>query len=63
MIDVEDDTAYIQLAGGCQGCGMADVTLKQGVEGAIMRAAPTITNVLDVTDHAAGTNPYFQPSK
>ena len=42
---------------------MADVTLKQGVEGAIMRAAPTITNVLDVTDHAAGTNPYFQPSK
>ena len=63
LIDVEDDTAYIQLAGGCQGCGMADVTLKQGVEGAIMRAAPTITNVLDVTDHAAGTNPYFQPSK
>ena len=63
LIDVEDDTAYIQLAGGCQGCGMADVTLKQGVEGAIIRAAPTITNILDVTDHAAGSDPYFQPSK
>ena len=49
--------------GGCQGCGMADVTLKQGIEHEIKRAVPTIKAVLDVTDHAGGTNPYYQPGK
>ena len=63
LIDVQDDTAYIRLEGGCQGCGMADVTLKQGVEGAIKEAVPEIATVLDVTDHAEGTNPYYQPGK
>ena len=63
LVDVQDDIAYIRLEGGCQGCGMADVTLKQGVETAIMREVPTITTVLDVTDHAGGGNPYFQPGK
>jgi len=63
LVDVKDDIAYIRLEGGCQGCGMADVTLKQGVETAIMREVPTITSVLDVTDHAGGSNPYFQPGK
>ena len=63
LVDVKDDIAYIRLEGGCQGCGMADVTLKQGVETAIMREVPTITSVLDVTDHADGSNPYFQPGK
>ena len=58
-----DDTAYIRLEGGCQGCGMADVTLKQGVEVEIRRTVPSIRNVLDVTDHAGGTNPYFEPGK
>lgn len=63
LIDVEGERAYLRLEGGCQGCGMADVTLKQGVEGEIMRAVPSIREVLDVTDHAAGTNPYYQPSR
>jgi Fe-S cluster biogenesis protein NfuA len=63
LVDVKDDTAYIRLEGGCQGCGMADVTLKQGVETTIMREVPTIAAVLDVTDHAGGSNPYFQPGK
>jgi Fe-S cluster biogenesis protein NfuA len=63
LIDVQDDTAYIRLEGGCQGCGMADVTLKQGVATEIRRVAPGITKVLDVTDHAGGTNPYYQPGK
>ena len=63
LVDVQDDVAYIRLEGGCQGCGMADVTLKQGVETAIMSEVPTITSVLDVTDHAGGANPYFQPGK
>jgi len=63
LVDVQENTAYIRLEGGCQGCGMADVTLKQGVETAIMREVPTITSVLDATDHAGGENPYFQPGK
>ena len=63
LVDVQDDTVYIRLEGGCQGCGMADVTLKQGVATEIQRVAPGITKVLDVTDHAGGTNPYYQPGK
>jgi Fe-S cluster biogenesis protein NfuA len=63
LVDVQDDTAYIRLEGGCQGCGMADVTLKQGIEEQIKRSVPEIATVLDVTDHAGGANPYFQPGK
>jgi len=63
LLDVKDDVAYIRLEGGCQGCGMADVTLKQGVEAAIRRAVPSIVAVRDTTDHAGGENPYFQPGK
>ncbi len=63
LIDIKEHIAYIRLEGGCQGCGMADVTLKQGVEVAIRRAVPSIAEVLDVTDHAGGTNPYYQPGK
>ena len=62
LIDVQGGTAYIRLEGGCQGCGMANVTLKQGVETAIKQAVPSISTVLDVTDHAGGTNPYYQSS-
>jgi Fe-S cluster biogenesis protein NfuA len=63
LVDVKDDTVYIRLEGGCQGCGMADVTLKQGVATEIQALVPTINRVLDVTDHAGGTNPYYQPGK
>jgi Fe-S cluster biogenesis protein NfuA len=59
LIDIQDETAYVEMAGGCQGCGMADATLKQGVEVEIKRAVPVIERVLDVTDHAGGTNPYY----
>ena len=48
------------MEGGCQGCGMANVTLKEGVEVEIQKIVPTIREVLDVTDHAGGTNPYYQ---
>ena len=61
LIDVADHTAFIRLEGGCPGCGAADVTLKQGVEVAIMEGVPTIVAVLDTTDHAEGKNPYYQP--
>lgn len=60
LIDVTDDRVYIRMEGGCQGCGMADVTLKQGVAVEIQKVVPTIREVLDVTDHAGGTNPYYQ---
>jgi len=51
------------MSGGCQGCGMADVTLKQGVVVAIQKACPEIRDVFDVTDHGGGKNPYFTPGK
>ena len=59
LLDVKDDTAYVSMGGGCQGCGMADVTLKQGIETMILESVPEIRKVLDTTDHAAGTNPYY----
>ncbi|HEX8066800.1 MAG TPA: NifU family protein [Thermoleophilaceae bacterium] len=59
---VADGVAYVRLGGGCQGCGMATVTLDQGIESAILQAVPEIRQVVDVTDHAAGENPYFQPA-
>lgn len=63
LLDVKDSVAYVQLGGGCQGCGMADVTLKQGIEVMIKEAVPSITAVIDSTDHASGSNPFYQPSK
>jgi Fe/S biogenesis protein NfuA len=63
LVKVEDDTAYLRLSGGCQGCGLAKVTLSQGIEVALKEAVPEIKSVVDVTDHAAGTNPYYQPAK
>ncbi len=63
LVAVEDDTVYVQLSGGCQGCGMATVTLTQGIEVSLREAVPEIERVVDVTDHAAGSNPYYQPAK
>lgn len=63
LLEVKDGKAYVALGGGCQGCGMANVTLKQGIEVAIQRAVPEILQVLDTTDHASGANPYYQPAK
>lgn len=60
---LRDNVAYLRFGGGCQGCGMINVTLKQGVEVAIREDVPEITAVMDVTDHANGTNPYFRPGK
>jgi len=63
LLEVKDAVAYIQLGGGCQGCGMVDVTLKQGIEVRIREAVPAIREIVDSTDHAGGKNPYYQPSK
>jgi Fe/S biogenesis protein NfuA len=59
---VSDGVAYLRLGGGCQGCGIAPVTLRQGIEVAITQAVPEIERVVDVTDHANGTNPFYPPS-
>ena len=63
LIDVRDNNVYIRLGGGCQGCGAADFTLRQGIEAIIKKEVPEILQVLDVTDHAAGLNPYYRPVK
>ena len=63
LVAIEDATAYLRLGGGCVGCGMATVTLSQGIEVAITEAVPEINAIVDVTDHASGRNPYFEPAK
>jgi len=62
LLEVKNSNAYLEFGGGCQGCGMIDVTLKQGVEVMIKEHVPEIEAIYDVTDHAEGTNPYYQPS-
>lgn len=62
LIDVKENQVFIQMGGGCQGCGQANVTLKFGIENAIRAAVPGVGDILDVTDHASGRNPYFTPS-
>lgn len=63
LISVEEDTVYLELTGGCQGCGMATMTLKHGIERIITEAIPEISRVVDVTDHDSGNNPYYQQAK
>ncbi len=62
LVGVDGDTAYITMMGGCQGCTLAGVTLAEGIEVLVKRAAPEIAVVTDVTDHEAGTTPYFAPA-
>ncbi|MBI4249232.1 MAG: NifU family protein [Elusimicrobia bacterium] len=63
LLDVKGASVYLQMGGGCQGCGMANVTLRQGIETSIRDAVPEVEEILDSTDHASGANPYYQPSK
>ena len=60
VVDVRGSAVYVKLSGGCQGCASASVTLKQGIEEIIFTRIPQISKVVDVTDHSAGTNPYYQ---
>jgi Fe-S cluster biogenesis protein NfuA len=63
LIDVRRNEVFIRMGGGCVGCGMADVTLKQGVEKTIREAIPHVGAIMDTTDHASGRNPYYSPAK
>lgn len=58
-INAENDV-ILQFGGGCQGCGMIDVTLKQGIEKSLKQRFPEIGKVVDATDHASGEKPYYQ---
>jgi Fe/S biogenesis protein NfuA len=63
LLDLREGVAYVELGGGCQGCGMANVTLKRGIEVRVREAVPQVTSVVDSTDHAGGTNPFFRPAE
>ena len=59
LAGVQDNVAYVRMTGGCQGCGLAAVTLRQGVERTLRAAVPELLGVRDVTDHADGRNPFY----
>jgi NFU1 iron-sulfur cluster scaffold homolog, mitochondrial len=60
VVDIRDRNLYLRLHGGCQGCGAADFTLRQNIETIVRRAMPEIDQIIDLTNHSAGTNPYYQ---
>ena len=57
--ELKAEAAHVEMGGGCQGCGLAAVTLRQGVEQAILQAVPEVSEVVDVTAHEHGENPYY----
>ena len=63
LIDVQDAVVMVRMGGGCQGCGMADVTLRQGIEAMLQQQVPEVKGIVDITDHTAGSNPYFAAAK
>jgi Fe-S cluster biogenesis protein NfuA len=63
LVDVSEGRVRIRLEGGCQGCRLAEVTLRQGIEPLLRKSVPELVAVIDVTDHQAGTEPFFAPEK
>jgi len=63
LIDSTDGRVRIRLEGGCQGCSLAEVTIRQGVERLLRERIPEVSAVVDVTDHRAGVAPYYAPGK
>jgi Fe/S biogenesis protein NfuA len=59
LVDVDDTDIYVEMSGGCQGCALSRMTLRQGVERMLREAVPELTAVHDVTDHSSGENPYL----
>lgn len=60
LVDVVGNDVYLRMGGGCQGCGMAYMTLKQGIEQVLRHYVPEIGKILDVTDHQGGRNPFYK---
>ena len=63
LLDVVGDKAHVEMGGGCQGCGLAAMTLREGIEQSIVEMVPEIAGIVDVTDHGEGENPYYEASK
>ncbi len=60
LVDVKDTEIYLEMSGGCQGCAMSRMTLRQGVERMVRQAVPEVTMIHDITDHSSGENPFFE---
>ena len=56
----EDSDVILQFGGGCQGCGMVDVTLKEGIEKTLTEKVPELKGVRDITDHSNNENAYYK---
>ena len=63
VVAVTDGWIRVRLEGGCQGCSLAEVTLRQGIEPLLRARLTGMTGLIDVTDHEAGTEPFFSPEK
>ena len=59
IVEVQDRKLYIEMSGGCQGCAASQVTLRQGFELMVRRVAPEVVDIIDATDHASGTSPFY----
>jgi Fe/S biogenesis protein NfuA len=59
LVGVEGTKVFLSMGGGCQGCALSAATLREGIQTAIMEAIPEVTEIIDVTDHDAGENPYY----
>jgi len=60
---IENGIAYLEMGGGCQGCGMAAMTLRQGVERQLLERFSEVREIVDVTKHEEGANPFYQRSR
>lgn len=60
IIDVDNNKLFVRLQGGCQGCSSSNATLKDGIQTLVKKNFPEITEVVDLTDHAQGENPYYK---
>lgn len=59
LVDFVNNNVYLRLSGGCQGCASSSATLKNGIERLLREEFPEVGDIVDVTDHASGTNPYY----
>jgi Fe-S cluster biogenesis protein NfuA len=60
IVDYDNDKLYLKLSGGCQGCSSSTATLKEGIERLVKETYPDVKEVIDLTDHSSGDNPYFK---
>jgi Fe/S biogenesis protein NfuA len=60
LVTMDGSVVHLQLSGGCQGCGMAKATLAEGIDGILREAVPEISEIVDVTNHAEGSNPFYE---